>query len=338
MHLIVKNKFSDGNFLLYYKGKKIVVDSLGLHFLDEKDEEESSIIDFFNASDGKIFDEHYMILRNRRIGFRVYDLAKRETTSSLFLSENDMASQEGYFLKDGELYLLLGSANTRFMEFITEASDMINPKKKEEKCIIYVYSLYDFSFKMQYTLDGEYDSIYYVPFMDRYFLLDDDGKLYEWDKKEAKEMQMIHFKVEGLEYSLARKEVYLPSSKNIRVYDANFREINKIDVVEEDFTKDVKQSDIKFPAFAASPDFSFHQYLDVDAIEGLCFFDENTFLSVKNLNMGSLYCMDIIDINTGKKLMSQNFGFNLQKVDCPREREILIKNGSGLLLLGVDDD
>ncbi len=338
MHLIVKNKISDGNFLLYYKEKKIIVDSLGLHFLNERDEEESSIIDFFNASDGKIFDEHYLILRNRRIGFKVYDLEKRETKSSLFLNENDMTSQEGYFLKDGELYLLLGSANTRFMEFITDSSDMFDSKKQDEKCVVSVYSLDDFSFKMQYTLKGEFDSIYYVPFMDRYFLLDGDGKLYEWDKKEVKEMQMIHFKVEGLEYSLARKEVYLPGSKSVRVYDTNFREINKIDVVEEDFTKDVKQSEIKIPAFAAIPDFSFHQYLDDDAIYGLCFFDENTFLSVKNLNMGALYCMDIIDINTGKKLMSQNFGFNLQRVDCPREREITIKNGSTLLLLGVEDD
>ncbi len=144
--------------------------------------------------------------------------------------------------------------------------------------------------------------------------------------------------MEGLEYSLSRKEVYLPSSKNIRVYDERFREINKLDVVEEDFTKNVKKSEPKVPAFAAVPDFSFHQFLDDNAIFGLTFFDENTFLSVKSLNMNALYVMDVIDISTGKKLMSQNFGFNLQKIECPREKEVFFKYGSSLYLLGVEDD
>ncbi len=338
MHFVVKNKFTDGNFLLYYKGKKILADFIGLHFLNEKDEEEASITDFFNAADGKIFDDHYLIVRNRRTGFRVYDLEKREAKSTLFLNENDMASENGYFLKDGHLYLLLGSAINRFMEFITESGEVHDDSKEPGTCVVSVYSLEDFSFKTQYTLKGEYDSIYYVPFMDRYFLVDDEGKFYEWDLKDVKEVETVHFKVEGLEYSLSRKEVYLPSSKNIRVYDERFREINKLDVVEEDFTKNVKKSEPKVPAFAAVPDFSFHQFLDDNAIFGLTFFDENTFLSVKSLNMNALYVMDVIDISTGKKLMSQNFGFNLQKIECPREKEVFFKYGSSLYLLGVEDD
>ncbi len=332
MRFRIKDRIPKGDDILTYKNETIIIDPYGVHFHDACGEKEDSIIDFFYGIDARIVMEHYLLLRSMRLGFKLYDLDKKEEKAVLVLDEDHLAGEYGYFVKDDKLFVLSGSYSNRLMDFIMLGED----KKDEEKdSRIDVYSLSDFSHTETIDLKGFIEKLFYVDFLDSMYGIDTEGHICQIKDGDLVRMEQIHFEVENLLVNSDRKEIYLQSATSVRIYDKNFREINKIDVVDSDYSSvsPMDELPISISMHMGSMERAMSQK---NMIHHMDFYDENTFLFLKSMNLGAQFGIELVDIKTGKVLHDMPFGGPVESIRPFGNGMLLLKFMGDLILLEVE--
>jgi hypothetical protein len=327
MNYNIVRKLERGNAFFQYEEKSLFVDVFGIHFLDENYQEEDSLIDFFNGTDGIVFEEHYLLLRSPRIGFKVYDLKEKKGISFLQLKSEEMVGEDAYFIKDGKLYVVLGSNQNKMMDFIL--MDENENKDENSSRDIAVYDIWNFAIVDHYSVPIAMTRLYYVPFMDKTLAIDDKNQVYELRNGNPILLDHIHFKVEQILSNPVRNEIYLMSLTGIRTYDSQFREINKIDMIDSDYS--IAKTEKKF-GFDAT---IFGSVPQSDIVHYLGFVDSETFVCLKSFDVGSFFRVELIHIANGDVSYTQDFGFPLEAIRPIDAHRFLLKACGNLFIMEV---
>lgn len=331
----IKESFPKGNDVLFYHDKKVVVDSFGIHFYDENGNETGAIIDFFNGLEAKVVMEHYLLLRSFRIGFKLYDLDTLEELNVLSLDDEHMAGEHGYFVKDDRLYILSGSLSNRLVDFIMLGDEK---NKEEKKSEIDIYSLKDLSFVGKYVLDASYEKMFYVSFLDKIYCVSPEGYVVEASENGCHKLEQIHFQVEAILADEDRKQILLQSLTGVRIYDEFFREINKIDFVEQDYSSVSSYDEMPMAFSMKLGSVEMEKKLSQrNLVHYLGYYDENTFLVLKSLNMGAQFGIELVDIRTGKILQDSLFGAPIEDLRSFKDNTFLLKTMGNLIILEVNE-
>lgn len=330
------NSYLKGNDIVYYKNKKILIDAFGVHFFSVDGIEEDSIIDFFNGNDAEIVMDHFLLVRNVRAGFKLYDVENKKESALLLLSDNEFPGENGYFIKGDKLYILYGSLSNKLMDlFMLDDDD--NKKDVEEKhSDIGIYSLKDFSLIEKESYPVELKKIYYVPFSEKVYGVDADSNLFELVDKKATKLENVHVLVENLLVHPNKKEIYLQSLTGVRVYDENFKEINKVDII-EDYLSSSKYNDSS-SILEITPGFdAINKCFDQKhTIHHVDFYDDDHFICLKSMNLGGYFSLEILDIAHGKMIKSMPIGMPMESLKVFPDKKILMKMASTLMMIEVE--
>lgn len=281
--------------LFKYQEFKIFADYLGLHFYDENDNEVFFINDYFDATDGKIFNDHFLLLRNSKYGFRIYDLLKKEIVSSLRLTDDKMASNVGYQIIGDKLYVIAGSSGGKYGNFFSQDED-----DEEVNHSIDIYSLPSLEKIDEIITTNCFYSIDYIPLYDTIYLIEEDNSLYSLKDKEIKHVDRFQFEVFGIICNMERKEVYLVTHYGIRVYDYKFNEINKFDFI-SDQPMDFKHSKFKNLPFELTESL---KKTTRDSVLSMDILSKDYIFALISQDISKIYEIAIFSLKNGEKVYS----------------------------------
>lgn len=228
------NYYDNAETVFFFKDEVVTSDVLGLHFYDGKGKQTGLIPDFFDGTDGILF-EKYLILRNMRLGFSLYDLEEKKLVKKLELGPNEIPNKTSYFIKEGKLYIgrgtLASSLHNGIFQFGAEMGEELPTKPNN----LLVYSIPDFEFLEEIPIKEKYSTIGYVSFLKKYYFISSDFHLYFMDENNHVCLnERYSNEVDDVLVSEETKELYLVYKRGIRIFDEGFFERKKIDIVSDE--------------------------------------------------------------------------------------------------------
>ncbi len=228
------NFYNEAETVFFYKGEVVTSDVLGLHFYDGDGKQVSLIADFFDGTDGVLF-EKYLILRNMRLGFSVYDLEEKRLIKKLELGPNEVPNKSSYFIKDGKFYVGRGTLADSFHNGIFQLGAEMGEELPTQPNNLLVYSIPNLELLEEIPIKEKYGTIGYVSFLKKYYFISSDFHLYFMDENNHVSLnERYSNEVDDVIVSESTKELYLVYKRGIRIFDKGFFERKKIDIVSDE--------------------------------------------------------------------------------------------------------
>ncbi len=332
MKLILEKKW-DGVDLVFNGGdENILVDYLGITFVNKKTGEvEGRIVDFLGTTMGTISrNKKYLFLSNSKSLFRSYDIKERKMVAELDLSMNPSLTPFGIeeSIDGTSLYFIMAEDARAMLEGIqgkgkTEIHRFSFPELKEIEVIK--------------KKDDYYDAAA-CSFLNGYLFVNTKGYI---DFMDEKGTITSHPNIAILDTTPVvnerRKEFYIPTEYGFRVFDKDFREINKFDVISDD-KKQVKspmyyimKDDIERALSSSGTE----QMENAEEIERIKLIDENHLLLFISEVLGSYYRILIADVRDGFLSEPLKCGFKILDVDVYDEKHVSFFARSATHLLEI---
>lgn len=305
----------DYEFLLSTPEFYLGIGYFGFRKLDKKTfEPKGELVDFFGATSGFLsYSNRYLILRNHRIGLRVYDLNEMRMTMDLPL----MAKEPGFLFscelspKEDALYVLMGDEVEK-----GASTFLFNDFSATTKVSLRKYSFPDGKLLETIPCPILFLDICYVPFLNTYLLLTKKDKAYyQWNGKDFTPYYDLKSRVTDLLVFNNIQKVATVTEYGIKLFNEKGREINKFDLISDDKEK-VSSAFLSLfngdmPELQDEPD---------------SLVNKEKVLSIKALSSHYVVCLSqeivtsysriaIYDLLTGKMLTEQIFGVSMSSLN-----------------------
>ena len=305
MKLKFCKKFDLTDSVLSYKDQWLVIDFLGIHFIGKKSgKEEASIIDFYEGSEATLFSDHYLLLKNEEHGYKTYDLDAKTPLKEIDACEKGMAVDHGDLVHDGKLYLLSGRNGDDFRgNFHFVSKDAPNNS-------LLVYSLDDMSLLEEIHFDACMDRIVYCGFRDSFLLISRDRHIYEMKDGKIAPAENASFAAENLLVNEEKREAYFITDFGMRLYNDQLREINKFDLVSDDYDESVGLLFQRGPDIMDVP----RQWLQKELIHGIELVSPEWMVMMSSKKTGSSYSLTLISTKDGSFASVMSFNYPIQAI------------------------
>lgn len=332
MKLILKQKWKDTDLVFDGGEVNILVDYLGISFVNKKTGEvEDRITDFLGASMGIITrDRNHLFLSNTRSLYRSYDLKARKMVAELDLSMDPSSTPFGIEESmDGKsLYFVMAE----------DARAMLQGIEGKGKTEIHRFSFPDLKEIEALPSEENYYDIAASSFLNGYLMVNMKGHIDFMDANgNVRNYPSIAIADTSPVVNEKRKEFYIPTEYGFRIFDAEFREINKFDLISDD-KKQVKspmyyfmKNDIESALSSSGAE----QMENAEEIERIRLIDENHLLVLISEAMGSYYRIEVCDVRDGSLSESIKCGFKIIDADVYDEKHITFFARSATHLLEI---
>ncbi len=306
MKLRYCKKYDQADAVVAYKDWMLIIDFLGIHFIDkESGLEKDAIIDFYQGCEPRLFGDDFLLLKNEDHGYKTYDLKNRKPLSELKAYENGMIADHGDLIHDGKLYLLSGKNGDDFRgNFSFQNEDAPNNS-------LLIYSLKDLSLVDEIPFEKCIDRIIHVPFRDSFLFVGRDHHVYEMTKDGNMTLaEDAPFFVDNFLINEEKKQVYFITDFGVRLFDEKLKELNRYDLISDEYDQDAGILLQSGPELMTVP----KQWLRKEIIHGIELISPSYMVMMSSKKTGATYSLSLISTENGNFDFVANFNYPIESI------------------------
>lgn len=345
MKLNFVRRVDDAEMLIDGRSCYIAINYLGISFLEKGTFKVlKTIHDFFGGVNGAVIDDgRYLVLRNMKTFYRVYDIEKMEYVSELDSSTFGCISPFGMTesLDGKSMYLIHGDfASQEGMNIFVKGLNDNDDAEDKEVTYLYRYASPELKDGELIQMEKSYLDITRCKFLEGYFLIDLDQKVSFWNK-DGKIIE--HPEIASTDCSPiideANQAFYIVSEFGVREYDKELKEINKIDFI----------SDEKKEIASALYSLMRHDFNGMNSSEKTKMVNTERILDVRLLDsshlctlicetMSSYFKICVYNVKDGKCSANVRLGFQVNELGILDSTHICFTTHKGVHILEVSNE